>query len=631
MLTYAFMGHIDNSSTIHHIIIHNVTTEMHGKYKCSIRTDLGTDEYEQSVVVITQPACRLGDWRIRTDPSQCRETLVLDCRNMFPKPAPSCGLWNGKLEKTIMGLSVDISEEAEPSSSTNGVAPVKSYSSRRPRTYRVRYVQQFDLLRRPPPSSVSALVDATNADNKISTTNSSGSSLLRAMKNNRPISPAYLLQFAGHLWFKCDIVVPETSWRLSLVHKIFDYPDACLQDPLEAVAKWRLNYSQYAASQMQQAGYLPVRNKHQQMDDFELLTSNLKYELLAGAGSKQIELNCWRKPKLGTLAKLSCVQPKVQVQHLSEFQAPARLKGASLLQCGEYGWFPVKGSNIDSNGKIQQQDSRPRKILKQRSSSNSTATTATLRNDGGAGIALLEGKIPQKNGSSKERQQQQQQQPVVTYIQAIDSNDLDNDSNEDQELDHTPPTATATTTTTTATATTTIDDSGDQSLDIIPAFDAFDEDGAASGTGGGHITPPRSPQAADPLLSMPASEMAGLLPTCVSPKPARHPHQQISSRPLSSDNRLPLRDSRPPPGNHLSVLESSAKPVSNGQKPETADESGFGLASIFNFSSSSSAAAAGCCCCYRYCVCPTLCCCLIAALLFTTVTTTSHHRVEQNS
>lgn len=601
VLSYTFKGHIDNSSTKHHLIVHNATIEMHGKYKCSIRTDLGSDENEQSVVVITQPACRLSDWRIRSDPSQCRETLLLDCRNMFPRPAPSCGLWNGKLERFVMGLSVDISEEdgaslstSSPSSSTSAAA------AKRQQTFRVRYVQQFDLLPWPQqqqqqsPGSARLSGAAANASQQQQQQQSSKS----------PISPAYLLQFAGHLWFKCDIAVPETSWRLSLAHKLFDYSDACLQDPLEAIASWRHSYVQQLQQQQATNSISSKLQEHNvagpvllpgQPEDFELTAANLRYELLPAGSDKRgarVELSCWRKPRIGTLAKLSC-QNKFQPELPSRvagagLSAQVRLRGASLLQCGESGWFPVRSSaslsrltaNSRPLGAVAGGGDVKIRAKKQRSPMQSGAANtsqAAEDDDGGdRGDDEEEGKIPQRIGSPTTMREQ------VTYIQAMHSNDLDDGAGELVRISQQAPPAPK------PGHDSDDDDDGredhqaherddrnrdrDESLDIIP--------GAGAEQGG------RRTKGAAPLSSMDPAELAALLPTCVAPTRPRqqHPNQHQLQLKQAAD----LQDGPRP----IPMLDSSAK---SRNRPTEAAHGGEGFAfadlgSIFNFSSSSAAA-----------------------------------------
>lgn len=296
MLSYTFKGHIDQSSINSHLIIHNVTIDMHGKYKCSVKTDLGVHEMEHDLIVISSSGCKLNDWRIISEQPKCRETFKLDCRNMFPKPVPSCGLWNDKLDKFIRSVVMDISEE-----------PNKE-------TYRVKYFDRFELQQQ------------ENFDNDTN------------IKN--PFYSSDLLQYAGHLMFKCDIVVPDTSWKLSLVHKMFDYSDGCHLDPLETIETMRSNYSHYATTRMQQAGYLLDR----QAEDIEMLASSLKYELIPArvkgkAARQKLQLNCWQKPRIGSLARLSCANKSNQV----------KLIGTNLLECKQNGWVPVMESSLNNN------------------------------------------------------------------------------------------------------------------------------------------------------------------------------------------------------------------------------------------------------------------------------------------
>lgn len=293
MLSHTFKGHIDAKSRHSHILINNATIDMHGRYKCIVKTDLGLFEVEQDLIVISQSNCKLNDWRVVSQPSMCSEFFRLDCKNMFPKPVSSCGLWNGKLDKFIRAVPVDIVEE-----------PGKS-------TYRISYVDKYEL----------------------------------QLPNGGP-NPKYtdLLQYAGHLIFKCDILVPETSWKLSLTHRMFDFNDGCNQDPSETVDRMRANFSSYATSRMQQAGFL----FGQQTEEVEMLGANLRYELIAPNKSamtgneiwpSKVLLNCWQKPRLGTLAKLSCVS-KTKQQHF-------KLIGANLLECQPTGWVPIAQTNLD--------------------------------------------------------------------------------------------------------------------------------------------------------------------------------------------------------------------------------------------------------------------------------------------
>lgn len=269
---------------------------MHGKYKCAVKTDLGSREMEQELVVISQSNCKIEDWRVTSQANECRETFKFDCRNMFPKPVTSCGLWNSKLDKFIRSVMVDISEE-----------PNKQ-------TFRIKYSGKFELP--PHPSGIRTSRNGSSVGNSSDSSNGSFND--------------DLLQFAGHLMFKCDIIVPETSWKSSLTYRMFDYNEGCLQDPLDTIERMRLNYSHYATTRMQQAGYFATKD----LDDFEMLASNLKYELLPSSPGKPLKVDCWHKPRLGSLARLSCANRANQ----------ARLVGASLLECRPEGWMPVSGS-----------------------------------------------------------------------------------------------------------------------------------------------------------------------------------------------------------------------------------------------------------------------------------------------
>lgn len=373
---------------------------MHGKYKCSIKTDLGSYEsLDENIIIISQQQCKLSDWRIVSDASRCQEVFKLDCRNMFPKPEPSCGLWNGKLEKFIQSVMVDISLDEATSN----------------KTYRIKYNDKFELL-----NSIDGGGSAAAASN-------------------------YLLQYAGHLYFKCDISVPETSWRLNLQHKMFNFNDGCIQDPLETIERMRFNYSQYATLRMQQDGYLVAQsdnivaitdqaaNKlsakskhhhdHQHRHDFEMLPgANLKYQLVNSAGwSKAVELNCWRKPRHGTLAHLSCSQKGHQ---------GTKLIGANYLECRDNQWHlaqrvefidgksaskqPRSGRKVESNEDQSSQDvdAASSEPVQYQGNSNDLATVAANGDEASA-----------RNRNEVEfipiNQQQHQQTPSAQYMASI--------------------------------------------------------------------------------------------------------------------------------------------------------------------------------------------------------------------
>lgn len=315
---------------------------MHGKYACSIKTDLGIHEMEQDLTVISQTSCKLNDWRVTSHPGQCRETFKFDCRNMFPKPVPSCGLWNSKLDKFIRSITVDISEE-----------PNKQ-------TYRIKYSDKFELPNQPTMNRKQQKLINNDNNNNVG---------LKSTLNSD------LLQYAGHLMFKCDIIVPETSWKLSIIHQMFDYNDGCYQNPLETIERMRQNYSYYAASKMQQAGYMMDKP----LDDYEMLASQLKYEILPGNYStinsiatttsksfspQKVDLNCWQKPVVGSLARLSCA---TQSSHV-------KLMGTNLLECQPTGWVPLmESANVNNAKKYSNRRKTPR-FSRQDSSSNRYST-----------------------------------------------------------------------------------------------------------------------------------------------------------------------------------------------------------------------------------------------------------------
>lgn len=462
---------------------------MHGKYTCYIKTDLGVHEMEQDLIVISQTSCKLNDWRVTSQPGQCRETFKFDCRNMFPKPVPSCGLWNSKFDKFIRSITVDISEE-----------PNKQ-------TYRIKYSDKFEL---------------TKQQQQVTSISNSSS---RAAKSTMVLN-SDLLQYAGHLMFKCDIIIPETSWKLSIMHRMFDYNDGCYQNPLETIERMRHNYSYYAASKLQQAGYLMDR----QLDDFGMLASQLKYEILPGNYSHylntitsntkslstslssplstsqlspKVELNCWQKPVIGSIARLSCATQLSQV----------KLMGTNLLQCQPTGWVPILESSIPPLSTAKKHSSR------HKSPRFSRQEGAKLSNNGNqTGNLDLASNNNNNNSDNKNSLEDDNDDSTASD----NSNDLEESMNaveirKDPKAKPAIPTAAITTTTPT---------------DEILVF----EDNQSA------VTLSALQQQQQGPTNLSPAQLAALLPTCVSTK---RRHQSIIS------NRLPLLD-------EARILESSS-------------------------------------------------------------------------
>lgn len=454
---------------------------MHGKYKCSVKTDLGSREMEQELVVISQSNCKLDDWRVISQANECRETFKFDCKNMFPKPVASCGLWNGKLDKFIRSVMVDISEE-----------PNKQ-------TFRIKYSGKFEL----PPYSGNGTI---NHDNNNHGSNSSFDD--------------DLLQFAGHLMFKCDIIVPETSWKSSLTYRMFDYNEGCLHDPLDTIERMRNNYSHYATTRMQQAGYFASKD----LDDFEMLTSNLKYELLSPAPGKALQVDCWHKPRVGSFAKISCANKANQ----------ARLVGANLLECRPEGWVPITENLSQKNHKKLYRTRKPLWTSKRVNSSNTEQdpgailkTKSRYEDDGNIPIAKIE---------------------MVVNPQLSDTNNDLGESHSSWSSSAPPATSSLTT---------------PQPLEIefIPTNQKILSSLESQST-----------DMVQPSTLTPA-QLAALLPTCVSNRRAH-----ISSTIVS--NRLPLLD-------EARILESSSSSNSRNKLRNNNQEKSQHN-SFFNFSSSGS-------------------------------------------
>lgn len=347
VLSYTFKGHIDHNSTHSRLLIRNVTIEMHGQYKCSVRTDLGAHESERQLVVVSPGQCKASDWRVTSDQAGCSELIRLDCRQLFPRPVSSCGLWDAKLDKFIQSVALDISEDppawalAEPSSSSSPSGARGQNHFNGTKTYRIKYADRFELLL---------------PDGRVNPQRQE------------------LLQYAGHLIFKCDILIPDTSWRMSLAHKMFDFSDGCNQAPLEAVERMRARVGQRALLQLQQ---MYSKSRHQ-FDEIEMPATNLRFELLPAAaehqvasqqadskyqlvaggppggqlnrstrkslavaqqGVKPMALNCWQRPRYGARVRLSCAQP-------ADKRQVVRLSGASQLECRPSGWVPVGGAAL---------------------------------------------------------------------------------------------------------------------------------------------------------------------------------------------------------------------------------------------------------------------------------------------
>lgn len=362
MLSRTFKGHVDASSQSSHITINNATIDMHGRYKCTVKTDLNTHDTDHDLIVISQSSCKPADWRISSEPGECRESLRLDCRHLFPRPVPSCGLWNGQLDKFIRSVSVDIGEEP------NG------------RTFSVGYADKFQLVPAATPGGGQQPVDKAKLANQssISETTSAkskpaGSPVRLATTNSHLDEP---FEQAGGLVFKCDILVPDTSWRLSLNHKMFDYQDGCHESPLDAVERFRQSFSQQTSARFRAAmgQHKPKgfqnQQQHQQHEqaDFELLAgAGLGYELLPAPNQKQPDFNCWRRPKLGSLAKLSC-----EGRH-------TKLVGASLMECRPDGWTllsptPTAGATSTNSGNPRRAATRSGRRANQGAANDSSLT-----------------------------------------------------------------------------------------------------------------------------------------------------------------------------------------------------------------------------------------------------------------
>lgn len=315
VLSLDFKGRVDESSTPFKLRLRNVTLAMHGLYRCQVKTDLSLNEFVENpdpklVSVIARVACSHDSWRLSANASDCRETLKLDCRHMFPKPSPSCGIFDARRDKLITALLLDITHEP-PQQQSPGVAKPQL-----PQTYRIRYSNSIKL--------------------------------------NEPSSQfGYLREFGNALEFRCDLSVPHTSWKLTLAKRLFDFRDSCDESPLEFVEALRATYTQMASSviRTQQPSAAGA-----EAADFEMLASRLKYELLSAddrqsvvaatpaaatqsasfkklvassaraspaeqQASDEAGLGCFRKPKTHSRVRLSCESEN------------SKLVGAQFLEC----------------------------------------------------------------------------------------------------------------------------------------------------------------------------------------------------------------------------------------------------------------------------------------------------------
>lgn len=365
MLQETFAGHFDVASNHSHLIINNVTLDMHGKYRCWVKTDLNDFENELDVTVITKSPCTMDDWRITSHPGGCYEKVIFECRHMFPRPRAMCGPYDARTGKIISGVLLEIDEDSP-------LADTKQ------KTYRVTYANQMEL---------------TNPDGSPS------------------VQWGHLLGYAGHLVFKCDIYVPGTSWRLSMSRKMFDFADGCEEDPLEAIGRMRQQYNQYVRGRLQQ-GHSNLttmtnkanlqhhhhQNQHgqhlQTVADRHSLASTFNFEVLlpsevrkltrrnkyGGLGEMDMDAttglspstktsaslkavgadssrphyvsedyNCWKKPRIGTIVKLSCAEGNESPMRRFNYHQPPRLMGSNLLECRANGWNLVRESHLINN------------------------------------------------------------------------------------------------------------------------------------------------------------------------------------------------------------------------------------------------------------------------------------------
>ncbi|XP_053206068.1 uncharacterized protein LOC128390379 [Panonychus citri] len=93
-----------SSSSIH---VRNATISMHGNYTCKVKSQISCSSQSANLIVIND-ACKESDWSTRSDMIHCLERIDLQCTGMFPKPSPSCGVYEQNSGRYITAEPITI-------------------------------------------------------------------------------------------------------------------------------------------------------------------------------------------------------------------------------------------------------------------------------------------------------------------------------------------------------------------------------------------------------------------------------------------------------------------------------------------------------------------------------------------
>ncbi|KAG9509084.1 hypothetical protein GZH46_02407, partial [Fragariocoptes setiger] len=348
-------GHVKLGSTPTNVMLTNVTLAMHGTYTCTIVTDMGQSSNEIALIVITPNACRTNDWHFESATNKCTEHVQFDCRSFHPLPVPACGLWNTRLAKFISSVLISIVPDTVTSTGAeqSGAAPVTAV-----RTYRVSYsnVFEFNATTRValnggfPIQQNTMTYDKTNKLSLISDhqLKASASETADTSTTTAKQKQAMLRQLRppNGLTFRCELMVPDTTWRLNIEKELFYEPFDCYEDPLEYLARIRrnltalvtgaLSLSEHAHHMLPPATAASSEMKsneldtdHYSIDDYSSSNNLMRYELLGPT-------NCWHRARHKSMARFSCVASE------------ARLRGAQYLEChaGEWRLLTSAGSMV---------------------------------------------------------------------------------------------------------------------------------------------------------------------------------------------------------------------------------------------------------------------------------------------
>ncbi|XP_074597707.1 uncharacterized protein LOC141852567 [Brevipalpus obovatus] len=91
------------------VLIQRANVHMHGNYTCKVKSEISCSDMDTKLTIIND-ACKESDWTMYSDMVHCLEVIRLECIGMFPKPIPSCGVFeknSGQFLKAEPFSSID--------------------------------------------------------------------------------------------------------------------------------------------------------------------------------------------------------------------------------------------------------------------------------------------------------------------------------------------------------------------------------------------------------------------------------------------------------------------------------------------------------------------------------------------